>query len=439
MQNAEYGLIGAILVNSDSLFHVYNKLKPWMFADDFCCECYEAVLGMYDIGEDISLVSISQKMESNRWSKDYILSQLRTCFSEAPNSIEIRSYAQTIISEYKARRVSELFRQISLLPKDIDQSIAALLTELEALQSDQELKIKHLKQIVEENKEHYFTDSAERNFIKTGFRRLDDCLGGLEGGDVTVIGARPAVGKSAFVTQMIIQMALSGKRIGYFNLEMNDSQIYERMLSGESSIDLQRIRRAKSFLGGEKASFDKANDKLMTYDVIISSGGKTVSEIRAESRHQKFDVIVIDYMQLIRSDRNYSNRSSEVGEISKALKALAMELQVPIVLLSQLNRLAARTDAKEPDMSELRESGDIEQDASNILLLWNISEDAPSYKALKVEKQRQGEHMKEGLIFDGMHMHFDEVYDDFEKYKNDVRNNTAFPAASESDGLDMPW
>ena len=303
-----------------------------------------------------------------------------------------------------------------------------MLARFEELQGNKEVRSKSLKHIVAENKDNYFNEHVGENLIKTGFYKLDDCLGGLEGGDITVIGARPAVGKSAIVTQMIGQMAKKGYRVGYFNLEMNESQVYERFVARLSELSLTRVRRAKSFLGGEKESFDeyrqkvidyifdKANKEMSEYDVIISTGSKSVSELRAESRHQRFDVIIIDYLQLIKSDRHFANRASEVGEISKAIKGIASELHVPIILLSQLNRVSEHNETKEPTMAELRESGDIEQDASNIILMWNVSEKDRSLKGLKVDKQRQGETMKEGLKFDGDHMSFQERPESFDKF-----------------------
>ena len=144
-------------------------------------------------------------------------------------------------------------------------------------------------------------------------------------------------------------------------------------------------------------------------DIWISSGRKRVSAIRNECRHLDADLIIVDYLQLIDPDRKYGNRASEVGEISKSLKGLAMELGVPIVVLSQLNRLSEARETKEPSMAELRESGDIEQDASVVLLLWNLSEDERNRKGLKIEKSRQGKTGKFELSFDGDAMIFREV------------------------------
>ena len=151
---------------------------------------------------------------------------------------------------------------------------------------------------------------------------------------------------------------------------------------------------------------------MKSLNLIVSAGSKTVSEIKNESRHQKFDVIVVDYLQLIKADRINANRAAEVGYISKSIKELAMELKVPVILLSQLNRVSERSETKEPTMADLRESGDIEQDASNIILLWKMVDDG-SLIGLKVDKNRQGGLMKEGLSFVGDTVSFTERGEDF--------------------------
>ena len=243
-----------------------------------------------------------------------------------------------------------------------------------------------------------------------GFPKLDDLLGGLEGGDMIVIGARPGVGKSAFVTQITTALARSGKRVGFYNLEMQEKQVYERFVVAESGIGLTRLRRAVRFLGDEEERFRRANEVLEKEDrIIITTGSKAMSEIRNESRHMGYDVIIIDYLQLLRADKTYrGNRYAEVGAISRAIKALAMELNIPIIALSQLNRVSENREGKEPTMAELREAGDIEQDASVILLMWNMSKDS-SRKGIKIEKQRQGRTGKIVLRFNGDLMRFEET------------------------------
>ncbi len=438
MNEAEKGVLGCILIDNEAMHDVYNKLKPEMFSTEFCQDSYAEMLAMYDRGESINVVSLSQALENRRWDREAVAAIVSECIVAAPISAMIKSYASAVIKDYKARVTKDLFQRVSLKPCDIDGTIGEVIARLEALQECKEVRSKPMKQIVKENKGNYFNEDVGKGLIKTGFYKLDDCLGNLENGDITVIGARPGVGKSALVTQMIGQMALKGHRVGYFNLEMNESQVYERFVSRLAELSLTRVRRAKKFLGGEQEAFEKANEELSGYDVVVSTGSKTVSEIRAESRHQQYDVIIIDYLQLIKADRRYANRANEVGDISKAIKALAMELHIPIIALSQMNRLPEQKDSKEPTMAELRESGDIEQDASNIILLWNLSENR-KYKGLKVEKQRQGETMKEGLIFDGEHMRFEERHESFERFAAFVKGLGKGDGFMDMDGSDSPF
>ena len=425
MNEAEQGVIGCVLIDNDSMYKVYNKLKPEMFNTEFCQDAFAEMLAMYDRGENINIVSLSQVLENHKWEPEIIAEELKECVITAPVSTAMKSYADAVVKDWRARETKNLFQRVSLRPCDIDNSIAEVLTRLEKIKENKSVRSKTMKQIVAENQGNYFNEHVGEGLIKTGFYHTDDCLGGLEGGDITVIGARPGVGKSAIVTQIIGQMAEKGYNIGYYNLEMNESQVYERFVSRMSEIGLTRVRRAKSFLGGEKESFDKANERLSEYSITISTGAKSVSEIRTECRHQRYDVIVIDYLQLIKAGRKFSNRASEVGDISKAIKSLAMELHVTIILLSQLNRLSEQKETKEPTMAELRESGDIEQDASNIILLWNLDEDG-QYKGWKVEKQRQGTHLKEVLQFDGDHMKFIERTETIEQIKTRMRQKDVF-------------
>ena len=421
MIETEKQIIGSILMDNESISKVYGILKPEMFTDAIFADAYQKMLAMYDMGEQISVVALSNALESNINDKTSISKALMESVKETDSSAFLGHCADELVTEYKSRQVQKLLNTISYLPKDIDSSIGYLITELEAMRENRDSTCKTMKQIVEQYKANYFCEKEDKG-IRTGFYKLDEKLGGLEGGDVIVLAARPGVGKSAIVTQMIGQMADRGKNVAYFNLEMNENQVYERFISRIAELELVRVRRANRFLNDEEAKFAKANEKLMNYNITVSTGSKTVGEIKNIARNQKFDILVIDYLQLIKSERKFSNRASEVGEISKAIKALAMELKVPIILLSQLNRTSEHTENKEPEISELRESGDIEQDASIIILLWNLSKDSHKAKGLKIGKNRQGELGKLGYEFDGEHMMFRERHETFEQYDRHIRD-----------------
>lgn len=405
---AEKTVIGCLLMDNKELHQIYDLLKPDMFQDPVLKEIYREIVKLYDIGQPANLVTITQGVESESYTREYITQVLRDCALLPYTSTELKSYAESVVRDYKAEVFRNILTRTQVTAAGVEYQIADTIQELEALKRSEKNKSKKLTAIVTEYQDQYFQERKEEK-LYTGFSKLDEITGGLEGGDVIVIGARPGVGKSAFTSQIILEMAKAGKRIGFYNLEMSEKQVYERLLSNQSGIRLNRIRRAIQFLGDEKERFERANKTLGKMDILISSGTKSVSEIRNECRHQELDCIIIDYLQLVRADTRYQSRASEVGAISKAIKALAMELNVPIIALSQLNRTSEMRETKEPTMGELREAGDIEQDASIIILLWNLDNEDKTRKGLKVDKNRQGELGKIVYRFDGNEMRFQET------------------------------
>ena len=405
---AEKTVIGCLLMDNKELHQIYDLLKPDMFQDPVLKEIYREIVKLYDIGQPANLVTVTQAVESESYTREYITQVLRDCALLPYTSTELKSYAESVVRDYKAEVFRNILTRTQVTAAGVEYQIADTIQELEALKRSEKNKSKKLTAIVSEYQDQYFQERKEEK-LYTGFSKLDEITGGLEGGDVIVIGARPGVGKSAFTSQIILEMAKAGKRIGFYNLEMSEKQVYERLLSNQSGIRLNRIRRAIQFLGDERERFERANKTLGKMDILISSGTKSVSEIRNECRHQELDCIIIDYLQLVRADTRYQSRASEVGAISKAIKALAMELNVPIIALSQLNRTSEMRETKEPTMGELREAGDIEQDASIIILLWNLDNEDKTRKGLKVDKNRQGELGKIVYRFDGNEMRFQET------------------------------
>lgn len=403
----EKNIIGSLLMDNNSISEIYSMISPDMFTSELLGRMYLEFLRGYDNRYEVTIAVLLQRLSEDSYPEYAIQDVLKSCVSDVLTSATIKSDAYVLLRDYKTRKLRNMMQRIVPNAGNIDTQISDLIRDLEALQDGEQVTSKSLPEIVEENKDKYFCDREEdRMYI--GFPKLDDLLGGLEGGDMIVIGARPGVGKSALVTQITSNMAASGKRIGFYNLEMQEKQVYERFVVAQSGIGLTRLRRAKQFLGDEKERFDRANDELMKRDgIVITTGSKSMSEIRSESRHMGYDVIIIDYLQLLKADKSYrGNRYAEVGAISKAIKSLAMELNIPIIALSQLNRVSEARETKEPTMAELREAGDIEQDASVIILLWNVSQEDNSRKGCKIEKQRQGRLGKEILRFDGDLMRF---------------------------------
>ena len=425
---AERSVIGSLIMDKDSMSQVYSILEPQMFTNELLGKVYHEYQRAYDRGYELTLPMIEQKLRSDSFPSELIMSELKDCLSDTITSTKIRQNAIVVENDYKASRLEEIINSIKVSPNNIKSQIGALQNELEVLLGNGCTNSKSLSEIVTENKDKYFRERDVKP-LHIGFDKLDDWLGGLEGGDMIVIGARPAVGKSAFVTQITSNLAKQGKRIGFYNLEMQNKQVYERFVVNESGIGLTRLRRAIRFLGDEKERFDKANERLAKAEniVITSAGAKSVGDIKAESKHMDYDIIIIDYLQLLKADNTYrGNRTAEVGEISRAIKSLAMDLNIPVIALSQLNRASMGRDDKEPTMAELREAGNIEQDASVIILMWNINEDDKTKKGCKIEKNRQGECGKIVMKFNGDTMRFEETEEslkDAKEWKSQDNDN----------------
>lgn len=421
---AEQSVIGALLIDGSTISQIYADLKPDMFTNKALRLMYTEFLKGFDNNYKVDAVMLEHKLSGSSLQKEEFMAELRACIFNTSTSVGIKEHANIVICDYKTLRAREILSTINISPERINSQIGGIIQELETLQGRRSELSKTLAQIVRENKDNYFTDNTvPKLFI--GFSKIDDFTGGLEGGDVIVIGARPGVGKSAFATQIVKNLSKQGKHVGYYNLEMREKQMYERLAAAESGIDLNRIRRATRFLGDEKDCFDKANAALgLLENIVITSGSHSAGQIKAESKYMGYDIIVIDYLQLLKPETGYKgNRYAEVGEISRTVKSIAMELNIPVILLSQLNRISTFKGDNEPTMAELRESGDIEQDASIIMLLWDLNDNGDK-KGCKIAKNRQGTTGSIVLKFDGAHMQFSETNEDMRTAKEGIWQNT---------------
>lgn len=422
----EIKIISSLLTDNSFMKHYYGRVKPEMFEIPVCREAYTQCLRLYDLNQPINVTELKKSLQGSL--EDDVINELfMRCMGESIYSgTECKSLEKAISDRFKATQLKSLCNSLSFLPKDVNEAIRTLNKATEDMLKGTETKGKTLSVITDRYKDYY--GHEHELGIRTGLYELDEILNGLGKGDVTVLGARPAVGKSALATQILVDVADKGKRVGYFNLEMTDQQIFERVISRYSGIGLLRLRKAMNFMTEERQKYDKAIEKVSNNkNLVIFSGSYTPNEMKMLCKNQGFDLIVIDYLQLVKADKTYGNRVAEVGDISKSIKALAMDLKVPVIALSQLNRSKSATD--EPSISDLRESGDIEQDASNVLLMWNIDE-CGNTKGLKVEKNRQGELGKVALKFEGSKMSFETI--NHKEFDVIVRENQGFKKSDDS-------
>ena len=402
--NAERQIIGSLLINQERYKDISN-INSEMFSESIL----GAIFSMYEHAGDkeVNPMFITSKIGSESYLGHSMEELLQERVIEHDASISDKYCADCIYESYRSRKINEFLDHNRITPETVDAFSTELKDILGSLEKpDKESDVTPLNELIS-MQTNYFNPKNEKK-LKLGFAEIDKAIGGFDNGDVTIIAARPGVGKSAFSLQMIRKFGCDGAKTGYFNLEMAKKQIYERALASASGIDLNRIRLGTNFLNNEKALFEEGNAKLQKENnVFIISGVQTINNIRQIQKKYGFEVIVVDYLQLIKPDgKRNGNRISEVGDISRGLKELASEFNIPVIALSQLNRASEQYKDKEPSLSELRESGDLEQDASTVLMLWNSDRDNFCEKMIKVEKSRNGNPARLKLYFDGKHMTF---------------------------------
>lgn len=440
MGEKEKGIISLLLENDNSNF-IFDYLTPDVFESPFCKSCYEILLEEYKNKEQHDLDTLVSKLKI-KYPK-FLDLEIQTLLKDISSCTEVdftnvRKSVEFLINEHNAKRIKDLIGDSRINGANVYEEINRLTLEFQKIQSPA-VQGMDMSDYIREFGDVYFKPREFLN-VKTGFSLLDEYLT-IDGGDMVVVGARPAVGKSSFAIQMAEQIADMNKTVLYFNLEMVDNQIYERMLATETGFSLTKIKRNTGLIDEEDKIVAEAKKRIENRKIRIITGTQKASDIRMSTRQVKPDVVIIDYLQLVRSDANYSNnRYAEVGQISHDLKALAVELKIPIFVLTQLNRISK--DTTEPSMNEIRESGDIEQDASIILLLWNADENDYSKKGVKIDKNRQGQLNKwtDRFIFDGNSMRFVDKEVFHEMTENEIAEipaETILPIEESNDNIQL--
>lgn len=419
--DAERQIIGSLLLDSSRIDDI-QSINAEMFTDSTLGKIFSIYANAN--GKEVNQLVIIPQITTTYQTEQQCLQLLSKLVEEHDAGISDSCCEDLILQAYKTRKVNEIINYSLITPSSVDtflEDIKNLSERLVKSDSDRTLSLGELTSFSEE----YFKESHKPKY-ELGFESLDKAIGGIDDGDVMIISARPSVGKSAFALQIGRKFGIEGYKVGYFNLEMGVKQIYERAIASASGIDMTRIRLATNFLNDEESMFVSGNQKLAEENnFYVITGTQSIKTIRAKQNKEKYDVIIIDYMQLIVSIGNRGgNRASEVGDISRGLKAIATDFGIPVIALSQLNRASERSKDKEPSLADLRESGDIEQDASVVLMMWNSSEEDKTEKTIKVEKSRNGFNDRTVLYFDGKHMRFEsDVTDDF----RDKRDNEDLP------------
>ena len=416
----ERALIGAILLDNSVLDLVCDKISAECFDDPLSRDAYEIILEQRSSKIDglLLLKKLSDKL-GNAAAVDYVAktSVITTSFAEA--------YAREISDEHQRRTLI-----LALASAQADLEVASSRDQIELAKS----KISQSLQAVERSKravkigdilmqsitdlEDAYARKGKTSGLSTGYKRFDDMTDGLGGGDLVVIAARPSMGKTALATNIAVNAAMSAKTVGFYSVEMSARSIASRVLGSEARADLLGLRKgivSESAWSRLSVAAESISKIPLYIDEIDSP---TALEISSRARRLKRDVgldlIVIDYLQLM-SGRSRENRTQEVSEISRDIKRLAVSIDVPIILLSQLNRALEQRADKRPMLSDLRESGAIEQDADIVAFIYRAgyydASDDDSLAEIIIAKQRNGPTGSFKLKFTSEYARFDD-YDE---------------------------
>ncbi len=402
-------MLGALLIDPDAIIRVATLLRPEEFYREKHGWIYDTVLALHERREPIDFLTVCDELD-RREQLDEVggAAFITSLINAVPTHIHAEHYARIVQRTATRRRLIEAAGQIAVLAyqeaDDVDEVVdraeQILFGVSERRLSRELVPIKQVLSDYYDRIEHLTRHQGELIGIPTGFGDIDKLLGGLQRSDMIILAARPSVGKTSLALSFAHNAAKKFRqRVAFFSLEMSNEQVVQRLMSAETGIDSQRLRRGE-IAEGEWGKFMKATSDLSEMLFFIDdTPGISALELRTKARrlHAEvgLDLVAVDYLQLMRGDYRSENRVQEVSGISRALKALARELEVPVLALSQLSRgVESRTD-KRPILSDLRESGSLEQDADVVMFiyrdeLYNENTERKNIADIIVAKHRNG-------------------------------------------------
>ena len=377
---AEESVVGSLLINSDSIYQIATFLKP----DDFYREknrwAYEACFSLYERSEAIDQVTVAHELErQDRLEAIGGAAYLSHLVSIVPTSLHIEHYAQIVHRTSVMRRLIDAASRIESIGYEAQPEVDAALGKAEEIL----FRLRHGQRprdfvSLRDLLHRYFEETEIRPFqgdvLYSGFRALDDILGGFRRSDMIVLAARPSLGKTSLALAVARNAAVEQRaHVAIFSLEMARDQLVQRLLASEANIDTKRLRLGEQTEAEEKRMIDATGVLSEAPIFIDDSPMLRVVEMKSKARRlhadQGIDLIIVDYLQLIRGDGR-ENRVQEMTEISRSIKELSRELDVPVIAVSQLSRASEWRASHRPQLSDLRDSGSIEQDADVVLLIY---------------------------------------------------------------------
>lgn len=424
--DAEQAVLGSILLDSSLIAAVSDRLHPEHFHVGLHSDIFSVLSQMFISGQAIDIITVIEYavrqsvFDNQNDAKAYLVKLMESAIS--PSSIE--SYSKIIQDKFMVRQLMYASKEIFDLANAGTEEPQHLLdfaeTKIYDIRNDKEISgLKIIKPVVIEKIKQLSElsanpESAGLKGLSTSFSGLDKYIFGLNNSDLILIAARPAMGKTTFAINIAVNVAkrYEGKKIAIFSLEMSREQLVGRIISSEAKITPDQMKTGQISRSDWK-NIGEAAELLTRLEVYIDdTANVSIGEMKAKLRRMKnLGVVVIDYLQLMSTGRRDGNRVNEIAEITRNLKIMAKELNIPVILVSQLSRGPESRQDKRPVMADLRESGAIEQDADIVLLLYreayyNKECENPNASECIISKNRHGETGTVGLNFEGQYSRF---------------------------------
>lgn len=420
--DAEASLLGAILIDKDAIVKIADSIAAHDFFDARHQHIYEAIVTLYEKRQAIDVLTLSDQLK-NMGYLDMIggPGYLTELTNFVPTAAHVEQYADIVAQKSMRRRLIQTSHEISSLGFDETKGLKELIEEAETRLF--EVSNQHVKQTIVsiedilaesfERLDELHKDKKSLRGLPTGFRDMDNILAGLQRSDLFILAARPSMGKTAMVLNLAHNVAVDAKEpVLIFSLEMSKEQLVDRLLSMQSGVDAWALRTG-NLSDNDFEKLGEAMGVLSEAPIFIDdTPGLTVSDMRTKARreahHRKLGLVIVDYLQLMSGGSRFSgdgNRVQEISEISRGLKGIARELDVPLIALSQLSRSVESRSPQIPQLADLRESGSIEQDADIVAFIYredyyNPETDRKNITDILIKKHRNGALGNVELYFD---------------------------------------
>ena len=406
---AEQAVLGSMLMDKDSVIAAIEVLKD----DDFYREdnkaIYAAIYSLYSRNEPIDVITVKAELIDNgNFERVGGLEYLASLPDRVPTTANVEKYVKIVSEKAMLRNLISTANELVALGYNESEDVDAIMdmAEKNVFELSQKKDAKGyspLKDVLVDSfakLEELYNSKGKLSGISTGFADLDLRTSGLHNSDLLIVAARPAMGKSAFAINIATNVALQGTGVAIFNLEMSKDQVGNRILCSEAMVDSNKIRTGQ-VEDDDWTKLASTLGRLSEAPIYIDdTAGISIMEIRAKCRKLKMEkdigLVIIDYLQLIQgTGKKNASREQEISEISRSLKILAKELNIPVIALSQLSRSVEKRDDKRPMLSDLRESGAIEQDADIVIFLYrddyyNEDSEKKNVSEVIIAKQRGG-------------------------------------------------